>query len=469
MRWLLLIAITFRTAAARAEEVLTLDRAVEIARNRHPAVDAQRAAVVIAQGRAQESAAGLLPFLTGGFAYQPQTANYSPTPPTIRQANRGTVTVLDPTGQPISVSCPTPGVGNCQPNAVVPLSSALVGWWNGSVGIAWTPWDWGRSIYGYQSARSAAQSSAVGVVTAQRNVVLNVKLAFFAAVAAEEQVKVGVESVTVYRKQLEQIAAFYDSGLRTRIDVVTAESALASADLTLTRARAGLATARAQLSLALGEDSWHGWRLLLDPSVFDLLPSDEARARTPGPSLTERAFDQRTELRELDLLGTSYRQLERSQRAQYLPQLTFAAGPTWTGLTLSSLVPNLTVSIGLEFPLGGMSPLAVHGQVRQAQGNLLATMAQERATRQSIRQETVDAQALLDSALDEIVAAHKLVDAATAQRDLAIGRYATGVGTIIELTNAMLTYVTARFQLVQAGYDIASARVQLQHALGEDG
>ena len=33
----------------------------------------------------------------------------------------------------------------------------------------------------------------------------------------------------------------------------------------------------------------------------------------------------------------------------------------------------------------------------------------------------------------------------------------------------MLNYVSARFQLVQAGYDIASARAQLQHALGEEG
>jgi outer membrane protein len=106
--------------------------------------------------------------------------------------------------------------------------------------------------------------------------------------------------------------------------------------------------------------------------------------------------------------------------------------------------------------------------VRQAEGNLLATLAQERNTRDGIWRETINARALLASALEEIVSARRLVAAATAQRDLAIGRYATGVGTIIELTDALLNYVGARFQLVQAGYDIASARAQLQHALGED-
>jgi outer membrane protein len=463
------IAVVLWTAGVRAEEVLTLDRAVEIARRRHPFVDAQRAQVVIARGRTQQSAASMFPFLTGAFAYQPQTANSSPIPANTRTATRGTVTVLDATGRPVVASCPTPGMGNCLPTAKFPPSNALVGWWNISVGVAWTPWDWGRSIFGYRSARSAADSSAVGVVTVQRNVVLTVKLAFFAVRTAEEQVKVGLESVTTFQKQLDQIRAFYDAGLRTRIDVATAESALASAELTLTQARAGLETARAQLAFSLGEDSWHPWRLVFDAKVFDPLPGDETRAHTPEPSLAELAFRQRSELRQLDLLGLSFRQLVRSQRAQYLPQLTLNAGPAWTGLNMSTLVRNFTVSVALEYPLGGMSPLLVHGQVREAQGNLLATLAQERSTRESIRQETVDARALLASALEQVRAARQLVAAATAQRDLAVGRYAAGVGTIIELTNALLTYISARFQLVQAGYDMASARAQLQHALGEDG
>jgi outer membrane protein len=467
MRWLVPIAALLAVAAAaRADQALTLDRAIEMARNRSPVVEAQRAQVVIAQGRVQQAAAGFLPFVTGGFAYQPQTANFAPTP---ANSNRGVATVVDTNGQPAMVTCPTPGVGVCLPPTPLASSYALVNFWTASVGVVWTPWDWGRSIYGYKSARSVAASSSVGIVTAQRNVVLSVKLAFFAVLTAEEQVKVGLESVTAFGRQLDQIRAFYAAGLRTKIDVVTAESSLASAEVVLTQARAAVETSRAQLSFALGEDSWHGWRLVLDPATFDRLPGDEARARTSDSSLSEIAFHQRSELRQLDLLGLSFRQLERSQRGQYLPQLDFAVGPSWTGEHLSSLVPNLTITVALEYPLGGMSPLLVHGQMRESRGNLLATLAQERATREGIRQETVDARALLAAALEQLAAAHKLVIAATAQRDLAVGRYATGVGTVIELTNALLTYVSARFQLVQAGYNIASARAQLQHALGEDG
>jgi len=116
-----------------------------------------------------------------------------------------------------------------------------------------------------------------------------------------------------------------------------------------------------------------------------------------------------------------------------------------------------------------MSPFLVRGEVREAEGSRRATAAQERAAREGIAQEVTTARARLAAALEEQASARDLVVAATAQRDLAIGRYRTGIGTIIELSNALLNHANARFQQVVAGYDLASARAQLQHALGEDG
>jgi len=133
------------------------------------------------------------------------------------------------------------------------------------------------------------------------------------------------------------------------------------------------------------------------------------------------------------------------------------------------MVNNLVFNIVLSYPTTGMSPFLVRGQIHESEANLAATRARDRATRDVIRQETSDAHALLAAAGEEVLAARALVEAADAQRELAIGRYATGVGTIIELQNALLNDVAARFQRVQAGYDLASARARLQHALGEDG
>jgi outer membrane protein len=52
------------------------------------------------------------------------------------------------------------------------------------------------------------------------------------------------------------------------------------------------------------------------------------------------------------------------------------------------------------------------------------------------------------------------------QLRLAEQRFATGVGSILELYDAQVSYAGAAAQAVQARYSLASARAQLLAALG---
>ena len=124
--------------------------------------------------------------------------------------------------------------------------------------------------------------------------------------------------------------------------------------------------------------------------------------------------------------------------------------------------------IALGYPATGMSPLLVHGQTREAEGNLAGARAQQRAILDAVRSETVTAQAALVAARDELRFARRLVETSARQRGLAEGRYQSGIGNVIELYDALLTDVNARSQLVQAHLDLASARARLRHALGEE-
>jgi outer membrane protein len=463
---LLLLALGGHALAAP----LTLADAIRIARSHHPTVEAQRGQALAARGRREQALAALLPFLTGSFGYQPQTANLIPTPALQRDlfTSTGTDNVVDTSGMTTVVTCRTPGQGNCAPIPPQPTIWTLHNFWSAQVGVSWTLWDWGHSIYGYQGARHLAAAAEVGIRTAQRDVVLDVKVAFLGAIAADQQLLVAKDAVTTYRAHVAQTQALHDAGLRTGIDVATADSALAAAAITLARAQAAVETARAQLALTLGEDRGGDWTLTAPPDTFELTPADQRRALAAPQGLAEQAWQQRTELLQLHLGELANVASVRAARGQYLPQLVLDVGPSFGGPDLSSLTGNVTIAVGLAYPTSGMSPFLVHGQVREAEGNLVVTRAQERATRDGIRQETVDARALLASARDEVVAAVTLVEAAARQRALAEGRYTTGVGNIIELYDALLTDVNARFQMVQARLDLATARARLQHALGED-
>ncbi|HLK90789.1 MAG TPA: TolC family protein [Polyangia bacterium] len=465
-----LAVLSLAGAGARAEPpVLTLDDAVRLARARQPAIEAQQGQAAAAHGRQEQALARLLPFLDGSVAYAPTTPNFAVTPAQQRVllANSGSAQVLDAAGAPVTVNCRTPGMGNCTPIPAPPNSWALQSYWTMQLGLNWTVWDWGRSIDGYRGARDLAAAADAGVAVSERDVVLNVQLAFFAAVTADEQVAVAEDAVKTYRAHTAQTRGLHDAGLRTGIDVATAESAEAAVAITLARARAARDAARAQLDVALGVDAWPGWTLRAPAATFELQPSDDARADAPLDALAESAAARRPEVVQLRLTESGLGAARAATRGSYLPQLTLSLGPSWAGTGLSSLTPNWSVVIGLGYPTGGMSPWLVHGQTREADGNLIGARAQQRATLEAIRAETVTARAALIAARDELRFARTLAEAAARQRGLADGRYQTGIGNVIELYDALLTDVNARFQLVQARLDLASARARLQHALGD--
>jgi outer membrane protein len=468
--WASLVLGVLAVAPARADPELTLDDAIRIARSHHPSIEAQRGQAEAADGRRDQALARLLPFLTGNLAFQPTTANFAVTPAQARTliGVAGSDIVIDAAGMPVPVSCRTPGIGNCAALPPPPQSWALHNYWEAQVGVAWTVWDWGRSIYGYRSARDLAQAQAVGVRAASNDVVLQVRLAFFGALAADEQAAVAVDAVRTYAAHLAQASGLHDSGLRTGIDVATAQSAAASAEILLARARFAQEASRTQLLVALGEDRWHGWQLRASDAELEVQPGDEQRGRVPLDDLATRALGQRAEMAELRLQQQAFSASVASARGGYLPALSLNLEPIWAGSSWSSLVGNLTVTIALGFPLEGMSPWLVHGQAREAAGNVVVARAGERASRDSIRQELADARTSFNYARDELRLARKLTEASARQRALAEGRYQTGIGNVIELYDALLTDVNARSQLVQARLDVASARARLQHALGEE-
>ncbi|HWE29489.1 MAG TPA: TolC family protein, partial [Polyangia bacterium] len=276
---------------ARAAPTLTLGDAIRAARAHHPTVEAQRGQVLVARGRGEQAFAPLLPYLTGSVGYQPQTANLVATPPLQQDllSSAGTDTAVDTRGMATVVTCRTPGVGNCAPIPPAPTSWALYNFWSLSVGATWKLWDWGQSLYNLRAARAQAAAAEVGVRTAQHDVVLDAKLAFFGAVAADEQLAVAREAVETYRVHVVQTRAFHDEGLRTGIDVATAESALAAAAITLARAQAAVASARAQLAQAMGEERGGDWILVAQPSVFEVTREDEHRVATTADALADTA------------------------------------------------------------------------------------------------------------------------------------------------------------------------------------
>ena len=467
----MLLALFVPVAAlADTPPVLTLDDAIRIAVARHPNLEAARAQLQAARARVEEARAGFFPSATGSLTYNPQTANFAPTPGFQRALQRpstvGTDTVADTAGNTITAQCgimrPGDPTDPCKPQPPappLPTSYALANYWTAGLGVSYYAFEWGRTFYGFRAAGKNADAQRFTVRATRDDVVYAVKLAFYNALAAQEGVEVSLEAVATQRRHADQARAFYQVGARTRIDVASAESDVASAELTLARARGSLDSSLAALASALGEETWHPWQLIAPPAPVEApLPA--------GAQVLDEAVRSRPEVHDLELRARAFEDTRRSLRASYLPSLLLQAGPSWAGTDFTALTTNFNLALSLTYPLGGVNPYLVASQVHEAEANRVATEAQARAVRNQVRLDAANALAQLSSAREAVVAARKLLAAARDRRDLAEGRYQAGVGSIIELSDAQLAFVNARFQEVNAVFSLLEAQAALDRALG---
>jgi outer membrane protein len=93
--------------------------------------------------------------------------------------------------------------------------------------------------------------------------------------------------------------------------------------------------------------------------------------------------------------------------------------------------------------------------------------ANEALLRQTIYQDVRQAWLNMREAADRIVVAELSVHQATENLELADGRYASGVGSPIEVTDALVATSNAKTAHISALYDYKVAQASLERAAGE--
>jgi hypothetical protein len=272
-------------------------------------------------------------------------------------------------------------------------------------------------------------------------------------------VRVARDTLVNQRLHQKQIEGFVQVGTRPPIDLAQARTDVANAELQLIRAENDYLTARAQLNQAMGVHR---------PVDFEV--AEETLPPVPGEdgsgeALVQRALGSRPELRALAGQQKSQQQLVRAARGAYFPALGVGLGVSETGDALDDLQLNWSAGVTLTWSL--FSGLQTRSEVRQARATLTALEAQTEAEALQIRLEVITAALGVRGAKAAIVAAEEARRNARERLRLAEGRYAPGVGSGIELSDAQTAATQAEAQVIQAEFDLASARARLLAALGE--
>ncbi len=415
-----------------APRVLALATAERAALEQQPQIRVARAQTAVAEATAEQVRSPLLPQVIGSAQYAHEW---------------GAFRALGSTGS--SIGGGTTGIASLSNNFNV---------YSFGINATQLIYDFGQTTHKYGAAKANVEAQQYAEQVARVQIVVTVRRAYFTARENKELVDVSRETLSDQEKHLAQVQGFVQVGTQPEIALAQQKAAVANAEVQLITAQNNYETAKAMLNQSAGLVGGTDYDVG-DETLGSLSDEDQ-----PLETLVRKAMVTRPELADLAKQRDAQEATARSAKGGYGPSLSATAGASESGLTLDGLGPNVNVGVILTWPVfqGGLTV----GQVRQAEAGLDGVDAQRALEELQVRLDVNAAQLAVRAAKATIGAADEALSSAREQLRLAEQRYATGVGSIIELNDAQAAYTSAAGQVVQARYSLAIARAQLLAALG---
>ncbi len=399
-------------------ETLDLNRCVAIALERHPSILAAAGSLRAGESRIGQARAGYYPQLDG-------STGYSRT-------------------EPISSS----GLGGTAGGGAFDSYSS-------NLSLSQNLYDFGKTSTQVRIQELNRDSSRSDLANVRTQVIFAVSQAYYGVLQTRRNRDVNREVVGQFQQHLEQARAFFEIGTKPKFDVTKAEVDLSNARLNLLKADNAFRLAQVALNNAIG---------LPEAPEFDL--ADEPSFQRVEVDLEEtlrRAYDRRPDLRAL---AERRRSLEESivlARKGYYPSLSGNASYGWGGGSFP-LDQGWSFGASLHIPL--FSGYSTKYQIEEAQANLEVVRANDVSLRQTIYQDVKQAWLNLAAAADQVETAALSVRQAAENLELANGRYGSGVGSPIEVTDALVAASNAKTSYNSALYDYKLAQASLEKAAG---
>jgi outer membrane protein TolC len=406
-------------------ETLTIGKCIDIALKKNPAIVAAVNTVDVNRSRVGEARSG----------YYPQ---------------------LSATGTYDRIS-PVPGT------AAAPLGiRERFNQYTGSVNLNQTIYDFGKTSSSVDVSKYNLESSLSDLTSFQDTIILSVKQAYYGVLQAKRNRDVAADVIKQYQLHLDQAQGFYDVGTKAKIDVIKAEVDLSNAKLSLINAENALKIAWITLNNAMGV-----------PDAPEYTIEDNLSFQQYAITLEEAtgsAFENRPDLQSIIAKRQAAEANISLARSGYYPilsgnaSLNSAAVDAPPNSLLHGVDQGWDVGVALTIPL--FSGFLTSHQLAEAKSNLYVLRANEESLRHQILLDVRQAFLNLQAAEASISTADLAVKQAKENLDLANGRYAAGVGSPIEVSDAFATYVTAQAAYTGALYNYKLAQANIEKAMG---
>ena len=313
-------------------------------------------------------------------------------------------------------------------------------------------------IQRWRAARTGVDVASLEAEVTKRDVMATTGLLYMEAIRAEAAVKARQADIELSQQLLKLAQDRKKAGVATGLDVTREEVQLENTRQRLLVAQNDQESAKLNVIRALGIDFDVRLTLTDELSLIHVSPQSPADA-------LQAAHENRTELKaqfsrqKLASLSLS------SVASERVPSLSFNGDYGWIGLKPEDAYATRTVGLMLSVPIfdGGQR----EGRISESRSRVLQESIRMKDVSDQITLEVRNALLTLDSSTQQVAVAEKGIELAMKELTFARDRFAAGLATNIEVTNAQTSVARARDNLIEALFRFNASRINLARAKGE--
>jgi len=314
----------------------------------------------------------------------------------------------------------------------------------------------GKLRAGVREAEAKSRSSEAGLRGVRLDVELEVRQRYYRALQASETVTIYEQWLAAAEESVRVARERYDVGKAPLYDVLRNQTDLANVTQELTNVRAQAEAAVVSLKTAMGIDL-----------TSSLALTDGLSGEVAVPLLSDEISSAEKVRPELIGAGESVAaqgQAVRQARAAYRPQLYGMAMQDWqSGAEIGSRNGH-TVGLVASLPLldGGSR----RSWVDQQEAEVRKLEASRQSIRLSVREQVSTAWLMVQAAQQNVRTSEAALTQAEEDHRIAVLRYETGKAILVERLDALTALVRARVNNLNARYELAVTKAQMDRAVG---
>lgn len=329
------------------------------------------------------------------------------------------------------------------------------GSYNTNVQASQTLFDWGRNDLGIKGAKTEMDAATADYLAARDTVINNVRAAYYGLNLAVREQEIARTRYENYERRLDWARSYYQAGSTAKIEVTKAEADLANSKLAVVKSDASAEKYRSELASAMGAP------MLQIAQVQDVLEPDgwNVQMETAVSTALENRPELAAQRKRVDYAKIN---LELQMKGKS-PSISASAGYNLYGSAPFD-ENGWTAGVSLSVPIfdGGLTKSKIEG----ARADMTTAEAQYESLANSVILEARRAWESLREARQSLDASIESERYAKETLELAQGRYKAGVGSSLEISDAVETYSSAQNSTAASLYNYQNAKLQLQKAMG---